>query len=293
MKDAVAQRIQPLSQPGLSNDSRTSGMTSSDVLHNAKTGGLTLVQRGRALTANADAPPAHTCQHCLWVSVFFDGTGNNRDADLPTLEHSNVVRLWRTHPDKPGMGLVPVYIPGIGTPFPEIGDDGKGPIPFIDLSKGMGARGQGRLDEAFRRIAKAVSDAEARAQNPTNKIVWIKLAVFGFSRGATLARAFVRDLLDPKLGKTSTTGGDLQWKGALGRYPLSIEFMGLFDTVASVGVPMSANNVKAVRNERRRSGNFVRVALDGEKAQFLRAQELAFPNAWRPRVPLAMEPMPC
>jgi uncharacterized protein (DUF2235 family) len=208
--------------------------------------------------------------------VFFDGTGNNRDADIPTLEHSNVARLWQAHINRPSNGVVRIYIPGIGTPFPTIGDDGKGPIPFVDLSKGMGARGQERLDEAFRQLSDEVVKAEARAQNPTNKIVWIKLAVFGFSRGSTLARAFVRDLLDPKLGKTTQADGDLQWKGAQGRYPLSVEFMGLFDTVASVGVPMSANNVKALRNERRRTGNFVRVALDGDQTQLLRAQDLAF-----------------
>ncbi len=276
MKDAIIQRIQPMHQPGLVTSGGTSGGAASDPLPVARTDGLTLVQKGRSLTANADAPPAHTCQQCLWISVFFDGTGNNRDADLPTLEHSNVARLSRAHPDNPKMGLVPIYIPGIGTPFPEIGDDGTGPIPFIDLGKGMGARGQGRLDEAFRRITKAVADAEARAQNPTNKIVWIKLAVFGFSRGATLARAFVRDLLDPKKGKTAQAGRDLQWEGAQGRYPLSIEFMGLFDTVASVGAPLSANNVKAVRNERRGNGNLIRLAVDGRRVQYLRARDLAF-----------------
>lgn len=276
MKDAIVQRIQPLSQPGLAAVGGAFSGAASDPSPTAKSGGLTLVQKGRSLVATADAPPAHTCQQCLWVSVFFDGTGNNRDADIPTLEHSNVARLWQAHINQPSNGVVRIYIPGIGTPFPAIDDDGKGPIPFVDLSKGMGARGQGRLDDAFRQLSDEVVKAEARAQNPTNKIVWIKLAVFGFSRGATLARAFVRDLLDPKQGKTMQAGGDLQWKGAQGSYPLSIEFMGLFDTVASVGVPMSANNVKALRNERRRNGNLVRVALDGDQAQLLRAQDLAF-----------------
>jgi hypothetical protein len=276
MKEAVVQRIQPLYQPGLAASGGTSVGAASDPSPSAKTDGLTLVQKGRSLTANTDSPPAHTCQQCLWISVFFDGTGNNRDADLPTLEHSNVARLSRAHPDSPKMGVVPIYIPGIGTPFPEIGDDGTGPIPFIDLSKAVGARGQGRLDETFRRITKAVTDAEARAQNPTNKIVWIKLAVFGFSRGATLARAFVRDLLDPKKGKTLQAGRDLQWKGAQGRYPLSIEFMGLFDTVASVGAPLSANNVKAVRNVRRTNTNIIRLGWEKDRVQYMRAQDLAF-----------------
>lgn len=276
MKDAVIQRIQPLNQPGLAASGSTSIGAASDPSPTAKSDGLTLVQKGRSLMANSDSPPAHTCQQCLWISVFFDGTGNNRDADFPTLEHSNVARLWQAHISQPSNGVVRIYIPGIGTPFPAIGDDGKGPIPFVDLSKGMGARGQGRLDEAFRQLGDEVAKAEARAQNPTNKIVWIKLAVFGFSRGAALARAFVRDLVDPKKGKAVQTGRDLQWKGAQGRYPLSIEFMGLFDSVASAGAPMSANNIKAVRNERRGNGNLLRLAVDGRQVQYLRAQDLAF-----------------
>ncbi|CAN0621832.1 protein of unknown function [Burkholderia multivorans] len=62
----------------------------------------------------------------------------------------------------------------------------------------------------------------------------ISVAVFGFSRGATEARAFVRKLLSrcvDKDGQRCWVGRDLQ------RIPLHITFMGLFDTVASVGGP--------------------------------------------------------
>ncbi len=36
------------------------------------------------------APPAPaTCKQTLWFSFFFDGTGNNLNADIGTLKHSN------------------------------------------------------------------------------------------------------------------------------------------------------------------------------------------------------------
>jgi hypothetical protein len=239
----------------------------------------TLAQRTAGLVAaEAGKPPAQSCQQCLYVSIFFDGTGNNAKADLPTQEHSNVVRMFRAMPlDNPATGVFSRYIPGIGTLFPEIGDNGKGPIPLVDTHMGMGAMGQDRLDYAFKELAAIIAAAAARAQNPTNKIVWIKLAVFGFSRGATLARAFVRDLVDPKLGKTIMQGTSAFW--AQGRYPLSVEFMGLWDTVASVGLPLSANNVDAVRSSRRAAGNTARLAVNAGfqmQPNMLRAVDLAF-----------------
>ncbi len=164
--------------------------------------GPSLAQRAAGLArAETGKPAPASCQQCLYVSLFFEGTGDNLKADLPTLEHSNVARLFRAHlAENEADGVYRIYIPGIGTRFPEGGDDGRGPIPVVDTHKGMGAKGQARLDYAFGELAKIVAQAEARAQNPTNKILWIRLAVFGFSRGATLARAFVRDLLASQAG---------------------------------------------------------------------------------------------
>lgn len=228
--------------------------------------------------ADANPAPSISCQQSLYVSFFFDGTGNNLKADAPTLEHSNVARMFRAMPlDSDAKGIYSRYIPGIGTRFAEIGDAGQGPIPMVDTHKGMGAMGQNRLDWAFKELKTLISQAEARAQNPTNKILLIRLAVFGFSRGATLARAFVRDLVDPNKGMTVLQSGQLTWK--TGRYPLSIEFMGLWDTVASVGLPMSANNVGAYRSSRRSGGNAIRMTKDvllRQKPEMLRAVDLAF-----------------
>jgi uncharacterized protein (DUF2235 family) len=60
----------------------------------------------------------------LRVSFFFDGTGNNLDADLLTQEHSNVARLYRAHRANSSQGSIRYYIPGLGTYFAEVGDPG-------------------------------------------------------------------------------------------------------------------------------------------------------------------------
>ena len=60
------------------------------------------------------------------------------------------------------------------------------------------------------------------------KLVSIRLSVFGFSRGAAQARVFCNWLTDA-LDKNRTLAG----------VPVSIDFLGIFDTVASVGVAQS------------------------------------------------------
>jgi hypothetical protein len=187
--------------------------------------------------ASKTVPPA-TCQQCLTLNFFFDGTGNNLDADVGTMQHSNVARLYQSRlSDDKSKGLFSFYIPGLGTYFKDIGDPGN-----TTRGKGMGHRGQDRLDWAFKKFDEAVKAAEARAQNPTNKIRSINVNVFGFSRGATAARAFVRDLE----GKCNAQGTGYVLKN--GSYPVEVTFLGIFDTVASVGMPMSANNTPGAKS---------------------------------------------
>lgn len=61
-------------------------------------------------------------------------------------------------------------------------------------------------------------------------ITIVNLSIFGFSRGAALARAFSNDVI-----KSCFSGKDgvLRYKGV----PIRLHFMGLFDTVASFGLP--------------------------------------------------------
>ena len=181
--------------------------------------------------------PRATCLQTVWASFFFDGTGNNLDADVGTLEHSNVARVYRVHAgDDMQRGIYRRYLPGLGTYCPDINDPG-GTL----TGQGFGARGQDRLDWAFNELAELLKPHQARAHNPNNRLVEVNVAVFGFSRGATLARAFVRDL-----HAQHAVQDNGRWYLRNGHHPLRVRFMGLWDTVASVGLPMSTNNVGKV-----------------------------------------------
>lgn len=65
------------------------------------------------------------CEGNLNLGLFFDGTNNNSDADTGELKDSNVARLFRCYLDKPVNGSYCRYIPGVGTRFPEIREEGE------------------------------------------------------------------------------------------------------------------------------------------------------------------------
>jgi Uncharacterized alpha/beta hydrolase domain (DUF2235) len=188
------------------------------------TGALAVAAKAREATAGR-TPPAHTCHQRLKLSFYFDGTGNNRDADVPTYEHSNVARMFRAAPDDSAPdGIYSFYIPGLGTYFSEIGDNGE------SAGKAFGRRGEQRLQWALKKL----QERRAMAKNLT----CIDIAVFGFSRGAALARAFANRV--QKLCDAAPTGAGWVIKGST--VAVDIYFMGLWDTVASVGLPKSVNN---------------------------------------------------
>jgi hypothetical protein len=172
-----------------------------------------------------------TCKKILWLSFFFDGTGNNLGADLALPKHSNIARLYRVHKKNQKEGTLAVYIPGLGTYFPEIGDDG-GSI----LGLGCGAMGEERLNFAVKQLDAFLAIPLAQASAPTNAIQEINIAVFGFSRGAALARAFVNLVMERRCDLRGE-----KWVLRTGAWPVRFRFLGLFDTVASVGLPMSSN----------------------------------------------------
>lgn len=179
-----------------------------------------------------------SCVQTLWFSYFFDGTGNNMDADVGTLKHSSVARLYRAHADSnPVKGEYRIYIPGVGTYFDKVGDKGG-----TTLGYGAGDMGAERLDWAFKEFDEKMKSHIARANNPSNAIVEINLALFGFSRGAALARAFVRNFVLKRCAEDA----DGHWRLKPGGYKVRVRFMGLFDTVASVGFATGANNTSLV-----------------------------------------------
>lgn len=183
----------------------------------------------------AAAPPPQSCQQQLWLSFFFDGTGNNLDADVGTLKHSNVAKLFRVHKGNDTVnGIYRIYVPGVGTYFSDVGDDGGSA-----LGLGTGRMGDARLDWALKQFDAKLAPHLARANSPGNSIVDISISLFGFSRGAALARAFANLLLSERCARHAKKG----WCVKTGMHRLRIRFMGLFDTVASVGLPMSTNTV--------------------------------------------------
>ena len=230
------------------------------------------MQRAKALACTLPQDNKPTCSGQLFVGIFFDGTGNNRNDDYikPPPEkrkHSNIVRLFHTFPlfkNKPGH--YGIYIPGVGTPFPEIGDGGAG---WSGTAGSVGAwMGEDRIVWALLQLLNAphryvTNDALLTQPDETKSIVCniassfapgtirrstlndrldklqaalkgrkprieqINLSVFGFSRGAAQARTFVNWLFEV----CKQEGGG--W--TLAGIPLCLQFLGIFDTVASVG----------------------------------------------------------
>lgn len=269
--------------------------------------------------------PGESCHTNLFFGFFFDGTKNNYVKAEEGKNYSNVVRLYDCYPGLSVPGVLPAttdwsynkeqfthffkaYIPGVASPFKEVGDDGEG---FTEtLGAGTGRGGQARiawaLIQAINNVHRyfmgrvLITSTEAgslvhrmdlskwhRAQMPLNRrheqpgpndkenertqtilIEWLEklhaavsqhwpgkngkpaktdpafvktifISIFGFSRGATQARAFTNWLmsmckLDAQLcGKNGMT---------LGGFPVEFDFLGIFDTVASVGLGNSYGN---------------------------------------------------
>lgn len=68
------------------------------------------------------------CEGNIHIGLFFDGTNNNREADMPKLKHSNVARLYDAYSRNFKKGYYPRYIPGVGTAFPQIREYGESNI---------------------------------------------------------------------------------------------------------------------------------------------------------------------
>ncbi|MCC6074547.1 T6SS phospholipase effector Tle1-like catalytic domain-containing protein [Pseudomonas sp. GCM10022188] len=106
------------------------------------------------------------------------------------------------------------------------------------LSGGLLENGERKREAALRpKIEELASELTRRreaGQKP--EILAMRLYVYGFSRGAAQARTFANWL--QALTRSQTPDGTTEYRFA--GLPLSIEFLGLFDTVAAVGLADSA-----------------------------------------------------
>lgn len=217
-------------------------------------------------------PQTDQCETSLQIGLFFDGTGNNKNWDgagdcnagrgsqASRKKDSNVARLFYAYPLEPDKGYYPLYVAGVGTPFPAIGE-----VEPATFGMAFGEGGEGRITFGLFHVVNsihqavspdnrlAVSDGEIRSrcgdgnrsrnkqflnreaarieklakQVDKPKITEIFIDVFGFSRGAAEARVFCTWLNEMFQGNT------------LCGIPAKVRMLGIFDTVASVGLPTS------------------------------------------------------
>ena len=227
-------------------------------------------------TTNARGQKRHSaCCHSLHISLFFDGTNNNEDNDTKKEHPSNIAKLYHVSlrgASAEKSGYFSYYMPGVGTPFPEIGeldysgnglqfatggedrinwalvqvssaltfaltkngiDDGiaKAKVESMSTSKGpmMSIFGAGRRRQVMKGLLEPLRPYVPKTRP---EVLGVKLYVYGFSRGAAEARTFVSWLSQ----LFDTPGGAENPEQTLLGLPVSIEFLGLLDTVASVGI---------------------------------------------------------
>lgn len=65
------------------------------------------------------------CEVSLSAGLFFDGTNNNKDRDIATFSSTNIARLHDIYGNATPADCRRIYIPGVGTCFPEIGEYGE------------------------------------------------------------------------------------------------------------------------------------------------------------------------
>ncbi|SFD11028.1 Uncharacterized alpha/beta hydrolase domain [Collimonas sp. OK412] len=80
------------------------------------------------------------CEEDIDLGLFFDGTRNNMYEDKPSLKHSNIARLHDAYLEDPPLGARRVYINGVGTPFPEIGE-----LSYSNMGNGFGSGCEARV----------------------------------------------------------------------------------------------------------------------------------------------------
>lgn len=199
----------------------------------------------------------------LRIGVFFDGTNNNRYRDESRGRATNVVRLWHVYHHNEDEVAVRdrLYLIGVGAVETDketftdadrqrqatgearvargaavmdnaarsggtavdlrvfTGEDA-GLGQTLGLVAGLGA--EERLNIAYKWVKEKVTAHEGKHTKQAEKVV----DVYGFSRGAALARTFVNLIKQGMVGKEHFEN-------------LRIRFLGIFDTVGSFGIPGS------------------------------------------------------
>ncbi len=154
-------------------------------------------------------------------------------AKLKNVYQNDLVRSFNPDADKV---TFPLYIDGIGTLSKAV--DKK-----WGLASGRGATG---IASRVRESGMALDENIFKFANQNKHLVIdnIEFDVFGFSRGAAAARHFVNEVLKPEGGAIGTAlVNTLPWlnESFIWANSASINFVGLFDTVAGIVDPASGD----------------------------------------------------
>jgi len=185
-------------------------------------------------------------EKALRIGVFFDGTGNHKENDkqLSDRDITNIAKLYELY--ESGKESQSIYIAGPGTVSGNMTQDGfEATEDMFGLALGVGVHG------GHKRIQEAIS--ELRDVLNQQKPEKITLDVFGFSRGASLARHFVNlvnrwpsSIVLPEIQMPSFGAPVFRYSNTRA-FPAAIEarvgFVGLFDTVGSFYIPGNENNL--------------------------------------------------
>lgn len=222
-----------------------------------------------------EPPPAKTT---IRVSLFFDGTANNRantqarEADSAVYkkhkkqgsfqnDYTNVSRLETLClGDNTFEHSYSIYVEGIGT------TDGKSDsLPGMGLgtgSTGVKAKVEAGVNELLRGLRELdIADGEV--------IERIHVDAFGFSRGAAAARYFVHFVLNgsnPLQPRIEARGHPVE--------RLEVNFIGLFDTVASYGLKHSNDTAELSLDAVRAAKKVVQLAAAEEHRKNFRLTDI-------------------
>ena len=177
----------------------------------------------------------------LRVGIFFDGTANNQFNSQLGHERqargllvdpgssydgvpTNIAKLHRLYPQQPafnaqGHAVISLYIGGIGT------TTGQEDTRFPGQTYGRGRTGVlGKAQSAQVQLAACLKSCVQSL--PYRSLRRLQLDVFGFSRGAAAARHFANVITHTPFKALFELAPDFE---------CSLEFIGLFDTVAAMG----------------------------------------------------------
>lgn len=187
------------------------------------------------------------------IGIFFDGTGNNAQNAIKrefsseklsksssyAISQTNIYRLFKNYVQNNSDEVKAIYVEGIGT-LDHFEDSTASSATGYDIWEGYSAHA--KTQKAFENLCRFLE--ELAIKSCKNKITLsVTLDLFGFSRGAALARNFANYVVEKKVILERI----LKQEGHV-LENLEIGFMGLFDTVESIqlsSLNLSLSNVNA------------------------------------------------